>query len=84
MGYDMRFRKADPDEAAAVEFASKIFRKACDERDELPKSERGVLDFERAKREGLDSHEAHVGRSARYRIVRQCAGLQAGGEGGRA
>ncbi len=71
MGYDMRFRKADPDEAAAVEFASKIFRKACDERDELPKSERGVLDFERAKREGLDwdSHEAHVGRSARYRAA---------------
>ena len=71
MGYDMRYRKADPDEAAAVSFASGIFRKACDERDELPRSERGVLDFERARREGLDwkSHEAHVGRTDRYRAA---------------
>ena len=67
----MRYRKADPDEAAAVKFASDIFYSACAKRDELPKSEKGVLNFERAKSEGIDwdSHEAYDGRSDRYRAA---------------
>ena len=71
MGYDMRYRKADPDEKAAVEFASAVFRKARDERDALPGEERGVLNTERCKQEGIDwdSHEAHDGRTDRYRAA---------------
>jgi hypothetical protein len=71
MGYDMRFRKADPDEAAAVAEAQKIFRAACDVRDALPKSERGEFNMERAKREGIpwDSEDAYDGMSPRYRAA---------------
>lgn len=71
MGYDMRYRKADPDEAAAVAEAQKIFRAACDARDELPKSERGKLNMERAKREGIDwdSEDAYDGMSPRWRAA---------------
>jgi len=71
MGYDMRFRKAAPDEAAAVAEAQKIFYAACGKRDALPKSERGTPNWERAKREGIDptSEDAYDGMSPRYRAA---------------
>lgn len=68
MGYDMRYRKADPDEAAAVEFAQMVFTAACNERDALPDGEKGRFNAERAKALGdWDAHEAYDGRSERYR-----------------
>ena len=70
MGYDMRFRKADPGEAVAVEFAQGVFHKACDVRDELPKSEKGTMNWERAKASGdYDSQDNYDGRSPRYRAA---------------
>ena len=70
MGYDMRFRKADPDEAAAVAEAQKIFRAACDARDALPDSERGRFNMERAKASGdFDSEDNYDGQSPRYRAA---------------
>jgi hypothetical protein len=71
MGYDMRWRKADPDEAAAAAEAQKIFNAACGKRDALPKSERGVPNLERAKRERIDltSEDAYDGMSRRYRAA---------------
>ncbi len=71
MGYDMRWCKTDPDEAAAVADAQAIFNAACAERDALPKSERGELNFERAKRDGVDitSEDAYDGMSPRYRAA---------------
>ena len=68
MGYDMRYRKADPDEAAAVEFARLVFTAACDEQDALPGAEKGRFNMERAKVLGdWDAHEVYDGRSERYR-----------------
>lgn len=70
MGYDMRFRKADPDEAAAVAEAGKIARIACDARDALPREEAGTLNMERAKASGdYDSQDNYDGRSPRYRAA---------------
>jgi hypothetical protein len=68
MGYDMRFRKADDDEAAAVAEAQKIFRAACDARDALPREEAGQLNMERARASSrdLDSDENYDGRSPRW------------------
>ena len=71
MGYDMRWCKADPDEAATVAEARQIFDAACGQRDALPKSERGTLNWERAEREGIDftSEDAYDGMSPRYRAA---------------
>lgn len=71
MGYGMRWREADPDEAATVAEAQKIFNAACGKRDALPRSERGVPNWERAKREGIDptSEDAYDGMSPRYRAA---------------
>jgi hypothetical protein len=71
MGYDMRLRRADADEAAAVAAAQTIFNATCAARDALPKSERGVPNLERAKREGIDptSEDAYDGMSPRYRAA---------------
>lgn len=71
MGYDMRYRKADPDEAVAVRFAQDLFYAACAKRDELPKDERGTLNWERAKAKGIDptSEDAFDGMTPRYRAA---------------
>ena len=67
MGYDMRYRRADPDEAAEVEFARMVFHSVCDERDALPKAEAGQFNGERAKALGdWEAHEVYDGRTARF------------------
>ena len=67
MGYDMRYRKADPDEAAAVEFARMIFEAAAGDRNALPDAEKGRFNLERAKALGdWESHEVYDGRTARF------------------
>jgi len=68
MGYDMRYRKADPDEAAAAEFARMVFYAAADERNALPEAEKGRFNVERAKTLGdWDADEVYDGRTERYR-----------------
>lgn len=70
MGYDMRWRKKDEAEAAAVAAASDQFHAACRERDTLPANEKGVFNMEYAKRTGdWDSPEAYDGQSDRYRAA---------------
>lgn len=69
MGYDMYWRDK-PAEAVAVKAAAEDqFKAAVRERDKLPKSEQGTVDFKRVERENLDpfSPEAQVGQSDRYR-----------------
>jgi hypothetical protein len=68
MGYDMHYRKADPAEAAEVEFARMVFQAACDERDALPEAEKGRFNVTRAKVLGdWETHEVYDGRTERYR-----------------
>jgi hypothetical protein len=67
MGYDMRWRKADPAEAEAVAALRAEFYAACAARDELPKSERGVPDMAAIRAGGgTDSHDCYPGRTARF------------------
>ena len=67
MGYDMRWRKADPSEVAAVAAANAVFDQAAAARDALPKSAAGVINAERARETGdWESHEAYDGRTPEY------------------
>jgi hypothetical protein len=66
----MRYRKADPDEAAAVEFAEVVFNAAVNERNALPQEEKGALNIGRAKAaDDYDAHEVYDGRSERYKAT---------------
>lgn len=70
MGYDMRYRKKDEAEQAAVSAAADQFHAAVRERDALPEGEKGRFNMERAKELGdWDSHEAFDGRSDCYRAA---------------
>jgi hypothetical protein len=63
MGYDMRWRKADPSEAEVVAILRAEFRAACDVRDALPRSEAGIF---RRGADDMDGHESFDGRTERY------------------
>ena len=63
MGYDMRWRKADPDEKEAVAAVREVFHAAVTERDSLPREESGRL---RPGAEDWDAHDSHDGRTERY------------------
>lgn len=67
MGYDMHWRKADPNEAAAVAAAHAAWDETIRERDVI-QHEKGTYNPERAKRDGLnfEDHAAHDGRTERY------------------
>lgn len=70
MGYDMRYRRKDEAEQAAVSAAADQFHAACRERDALPEAEKGRFNMQRAKELGdFDSHEVFDGRSDRYRAA---------------
>lgn len=67
MGYDMRWRKTDPAEAEAVATLRDEFYAACNARDKLPKSERGIPDMAAIRvGGGIDSHDSYTGRTARW------------------
>jgi hypothetical protein len=63
MGFDMRWRTADPAEAEIVAELGLAFRAACDERDRLPRAESGTL---RRGARDWDAHESYDGRTERY------------------
>ena len=68
MGYDMRWRKVDGSEGAAVAAAREVWNAAIKARDELPETEKGQFNGERAKELGdWDAHEVFDGRTQRYR-----------------
>jgi hypothetical protein len=70
MGYDMRWRKRDEGEATAVQAAQDQFNAAVGQRDTLPASEKGMINWERAKASGdFDSQDNYDGRSPRYRAA---------------
>lgn len=71
MGYDMRWVKRDDSEIAEVEALRALFTAKCKVRNALPDGEKGTLNFERVKREGLDfeSDEAWDGRTPAYRAA---------------
>jgi hypothetical protein len=67
VGYDMRWRKPDADEAEAVAVLRTEFYAACNVRDALPRSEAGVPDGALvAAGASLFSDEAYVGRTPRW------------------
>lgn len=67
MGYDMRWRNVDPDEAEAVAAARAEWNIAIGARDALPRSEAGVLVRERVMAgASLDSDDAYEGRTPRW------------------
>ena len=67
MGYDMHWRKADDDEVLAVAAATEQFNAAVQTRNELPESEKGTYNPEKAKALGDPAaDEAYDGRSPRY------------------
>lgn len=68
MGYDMRWRKVDESEKAAVAGARDIWNAAIRARNSLPDGEQGQLNMDRAKASGdFEAHENYDGRSDRYR-----------------
>lgn len=67
MGYDMRWRKAEAGEEAAVDALRAEWDAACNARDALPRSEAGVPVRARvAAGASLDSDDAYEGRTPRW------------------
>jgi hypothetical protein len=69
MGYDMRWRKVDPDETVAYQAAHARFNELVAVRNALPKEERGTFNRVRGDEIGWDNEDAYDGQSARYRVA---------------
>ncbi len=71
MSYDMRWVERDEAEVAEVEALQALLCAKCEARDALPESEKGVLNAERARREGISfvDDAAWDGRTERYRAA---------------